>query len=336
MCACSHDNLGRGGGNPQTPAQTHPVAFEGSFAWSREAGTLRGFGRPSGGFSLLELMACIVILLVISGAVFSLLTYYQKVYGTTRLKADMYDNVRGVIELMSQEIGQAGLVSLPSPSPTLSAAVTANASAQTVAVSSTTSMFVGEKLLIDAGTSQELVALTAVGTSPSTITGIFNQNHASGVPVNVLGVFPNGVMSTSTATQLQLFGDINADGSLVYVRYDCDTAAQRLTRSVTTVTPTITTSSPAQTLLSTLVANPGATPCFQYTTTTAGGYTFYANVAVTLSVQTTAPDPQTGAYLTLTKSFLNLAPRNILIGLELANAANTNLLQPKPPNLPLS
>src|SRR4029077_14321266 len=114
------------------------------------------------------------------------------------------------VELLTQEIGQSGLVSLPSPSPTLSAALTANSSAQTVQVSSTTSMFVGEKLLIDARTSQEVVSLTAVSTSPSSISGIFNLNHASGAPVNVVGVFPNGVMTTSTATELQLFGAINA------------------------------------------------------------------------------------------------------------------------------
>jgi prepilin-type N-terminal cleavage/methylation domain-containing protein len=341
MCAIPHDNAARGGRAPQSPGEIHPVALEGASAISRKGGIFGAFARRRGGFSLLELMAGVAVLVVISGSVFSLLNYYQKVYGTTRMKADMYDNIRGVVELMSQEIGQAGLVSLPYP--TLSAAVTANASPQAVAVSSTTSMFVGEKLLIDAGTNQEVVALTAVGASPPKITGIFGQNHAVGAPVNAQGVFPDGVMSTSTNTQLQLFGDINADGSLVFVQYDCNpgttSAPGTLTRSVTTVTPTVASASAPQTLLNNLVANPGGTACFQYLPApqTVGGYTFTPNVAVTLTVQTTAKGPQTGAYLTMTKTFLNLSPRNILIGLELANQGGlTQFLQPTPPNLPLT
>ena len=375
-----------------------------------------GFARLSGGFSLLELMASVAILMVIMAAIFSVISYYQKTYGTTALKADMYENVRGVIELMAQEIGQAGLVSLPPSSPTLSAAVIASGTAQNVNVSSTTSMFVGEKLLVGTGTSEELVSVTALNTAANQMTGVFTKAHASGAPVNVLGVFHNGVMASSTGTELRLFGDINADGSLLYVHYNCDTSTTpgTLTRSVTTVTPSVSSSSAGQTLLSTLIANPGGTPCFQYTAqlptsaqtlgtgngalttfsgtvtpapfssgslaVTAGsvfgldngsgafvgtgvlsgtvnyttgavsvtfgaapangtavqvGQSYITNVAVTLSVRTTQVDPQTKAYLTMTKSFLNLTPRNILAGLELANVPFPDRLQPRPPNLPL-
>lgn len=298
----------------------------------------RGSIRGVGGFSLLELMASVAILLVIAAPIFSMLANYQKATGTEQLKAEMYMNVRGATELMTQEIEQAGQVSLPSPSPTLSAAVTANASAQTVSISSTTSMFVGEILRIDAGTSQEKVTLTGVSTSPATITGVFSQNHASGAPIIALGVYPNGVMSSSTATKLQLFGDINGDGSLVFIHYDCNTSTTpgTLTRSLTKGPFTAgESSSTSQVLLSNLMSNPGGTPCFQYSTKTVGSYTFVTNVAVTLSVQSAVPDPQTGVYLTMTKSFLNLAPRNVLAGVELANASQFNLLQSTPPNLPL-
>ena len=361
-------------------------------------------------------MVSVAILMVIMAAIFSVISFYQKTYGTTALKADMYENVRGVIELMAQEIGQAGLVNLPpSPSsPTLSAAVVASGTAQAVNVSSTSSMFVGEKLLVGTGTSEELVSLTALNTATNQITGVFTKAHANGAPLNVLGVFHNGVMASSTGTELRLFGDINADGSLLYVHYNCDTTAGTLTRSVTTVTPSASASSAGLTLLSTLIANPGGTPCFQYTaqvptsaqtlgtgngslTTFSGtvtpapvssgslaviagsvfgldsgsgsiigtgvssgtvnyttgavsitfgaapatgtavqvGQSYITNVAVTLSVRTTQVDPQTKVYLTMTKSFLNLTPRNIVAGLELANVPFTDRLQPRPPNLPL-
>src|SRR5437667_223147 len=79
---------------------------------------------PGYGFSLLELMASVSIMMVIMGAIFSMIDYYQKAYGRNQLKADMYENVRGVAELMAQEIGQAGLVDLTGAQPQLSTAVT--------------------------------------------------------------------------------------------------------------------------------------------------------------------------------------------------------------------
>jgi hypothetical protein len=246
--------------------------------------------------------------------------------------------VRGAAELMAQEIGQAGLVSLPAS--TLSAAVSPNAIAQIATVSSAASMFVNEQVLVDAGTNnEELVTLT--GVNAATITTVFGKAHAAGVPINVLGVFPNGVVAPattdgSTANVLNIFGDINADGSLVYVRYTCTpgTAAApgTLTRSVTTIIPGVDALSASQTLLSTVVGGTGAV-CFQYTTAAAAGYTFVTNVGFTLSVQATRPDPQTGVYPQMTKSFLNLAPRNVSAGLELANAGITNRLQPTPANV---
>jgi len=313
------DNLRFGGRNLQTPEPAPP-----------------GYG-----FSLLELMASVAILMVITGAVFAMIDYYQKAYGRTQLKADMYENVRGVAELMAQEIGQAGLVSLPAPPPTLSTAVSITGAASTPIVSSITSMFVGEQLLVDTGSNEELVTLTALNTGSKQITAVFAKTHLVGAPLSVLGVFPNGVVAPlttdgSSGTSLRLFGDINADGSLVYVRYDCDTTAGTLTRSITTIVPTVNSLNLPQTLLTTLTANPAPlnTACFQYTTVgPVAGYTFVTNVAVTLSVQTRTQDPQTGQFLKMTKSFLNLAPRNVLIGLELANASATNRLQPTPANV---
>jgi hypothetical protein len=269
----------------------------------------------------------------------------------------MYENVRGAVELMAQEVGQAGAVSLPSTAPTLSAGVSVSASAQTATISSTTSMFVGEKVIVDTGTNEELVTLTAVSPGTNQIAGIFSVAHASGAPINVMGVFPNGIVapgttngSTGTSTGsysatvtepassvLNLFGDLNADGTLVYVRYTCDTTATpgTLTRSVTTITPGSNTISSSQYLLKTLITNPSGTACFQYTTATAGGYTFVTNIAVTLSVRTVNRDPETNQYVTMTKSFLNLSPRNILTAFKLASSSVTSRLQPTPANVSL-
>jgi type II secretory pathway pseudopilin PulG len=290
------------------------------------------------GVSLLELLVSIAVLSIICGAIVSIVSSSQQSYLRTERKTDLYENVRGVADLMSQEIGQAGLTGLPAS--TLLEAVPVSTAAQIITLSSTTSMFVGEQLLVDAGmNNEEVVTLTAV--TPSTISGVFGKPHVIGAPVNVLGVFPNGIVPPgttdgSTANTLNIYGDLNGDGSLVYVRYVCtpgtSAAPGTLTRSVTTILPGVDTLSSSQTLFSTVVGGAGA-GCFQYTTAVAGGYTFVTNVGFSVSVQATRPDPETGVYAQMPNIFLNFVPRNLLAGLELANAGISNRLQANPPNV---
>jgi prepilin-type N-terminal cleavage/methylation domain-containing protein len=331
--------------NRRAPARRRFPALKKPFGAAERPFGLRPFASKCAGFTLLEMMVSMVILSLIVGGFISALSSSEQSYARIELGSDMYENVRSVAELMAQEIGQAGLVSLPTT--TLSSAVAANAAAQAVNVSQTASMYVGEQLLVDAGSAnEELVTLTAVAST--TMSGIFKNAHASGAPVTVLGAFPSGIVpvgatdgSTSVnepgKSVLNMYGDINSDGSLVYIRYTCDTSVTpgTLTRSVTTITPGVNTIAAAQTLLSTLIPNPGGTPCFQYTSYPVGtpSNTYVTNVGLTISVQSLARDPQTQAYLTMTKSFLDLSPRNVLAGFELGNAGLTTRLQAQPPNV---
>ena len=121
---------------------------------------------------------------------------------------------------------------------------------------------------------------------------------------------------------------------LVYVEYTCDPAnAHTLTRSIT---PISAANKSAAVVLVQGVVNPAGTPCFTYSTAASAGFTFATNVGLTLTTQTSDPDPQTGAYDTMTKSFLNLSPRNVVAGLALAQAGITAPLEPTPPGLPMS
>jgi len=340
---------------------------------------LHSAGSTCRGFSLPELLVSMAVLLVVAGGVISIISFNVKTYGRTEQQSDMYENVRAVAELMAQEIGQAGLVGLPSGATgeTLSAAVTFNSTtAQTVAVSSTAAMYVGENLLIDTNANEEPVTLTAVtSTSISAISPqSVHPSHSSGAAIHAVGVAPNGIVAPSssattpggvscvtvptgvtytspattpsTCNVLNLWGDTNSDGTLVYVRYTCNaptsTAHGTLTRSVTTITPGVNTVSTAQTLLSTLILNPPSSapsPCFQYDISTQqiNGTTYYmvANVGLTISVQTLKPDPVTNQYLQMTKSFLDLSPRNILAGYEQAYWGDASRLQNQPPNVTL-
>jgi prepilin-type N-terminal cleavage/methylation domain-containing protein len=286
------------------------------------------------GFSLIETMISLLVLLVVAGAAFYALAYYQRNYGSSRLRAVMHEGVRGAVELISQEVGQAGLLDFTTR--TTSAAITASITPQAVALDSVNSIFVGETLIVGTSTTEETVTVTAVNTATSTITAVFVLSHPSNTVVRGYGVFPQGILSSSTATELRIFGDINGDGSITYVKYICDTSAGTLSRSMTTVTPSTTTATASQVLVNNLTANPGGTACFQYTSRTAGTYTFVTSVAITLSARTSKVDPQTKQYATMTKSFLNLAPRNVLMGLELALNGSRVRLQPTPANIPLT
>jgi len=291
--------------------------------------------RSEQGFSLLELMVSTVVMLIVAGGAFSALDYYQKTYQHTEIGADMHDNLRSAIDLIIQEVGQAG--SLPSGalgSRTLSAAVFASGVAQTVNVNNAAGFFAGEKVLVDAGASQELVTTTAVG--GNTITGLFGKAHNAGAQVNAIGVFPTGILNTSTATSLHLFGDINGDGTLVYVEYTCNYAAGggTFTRSVTPVGTGAV--NPANVLVDNLLPNPDGSPCFQYPAapTVVAGFTFINQVGVALTVQSATRDVLTTSFETMTKSATDIVPRNVQMGLDLANAGITDRLQPTPNPIP--
>ena len=290
------------------------------------------------GFSLVELVIGMAVLTFTMTTVFYILGKYQRVYQTEQVGADMLQGARGTLELLSQEIGQAGYLSLPAGRK-LTPAVTANAAAQTAAASSTADLFVGEKLLVDGGANEELVTLT--GVSDTGVQGIFTKNHVAQTPINALGVFPDGVLpGSSTPTRLQLYGDINGDGSLVYVEYNCDTTtgtptSGTVTRSVTPITTngvTATVQNTPRVVLTGLQPNPGGTACFQYTTKplagVAGVPTVVNRVLITLTTRTASPDPETKTYRSATSSLV-VTPGNTLLVFDVVQYM-PNRLQSKP------
>ena len=287
------------------------------------------------GFSLLELMVSTVVMLIVAGGAFGALNYYQKTYQHTEIGADMHDNLRSAIDLIIQEVGQAG--SLPSGTlgaSNLNGVVFASGVAQTVNLNNAAGFFADEKLLVDAGANQELVPITAA--TASTITGVFGKAHNNNAQINAIGVFPTGILNTSTATKLRLFGDINGDGTLVYVEYTCNYAAGggTFTRSVTPVGTSAVNA--ANVLVDNLLPNPDGSPCFQYPAAppVVAGFTFINQVGVTLTVQSATKDMLTTNFETMTKSATDIVPRNIQMGLDLATAGLTDRLQPTPNPIP--
>lgn len=263
------------------------------------------------------------VMLIVATTVAKGLISMTEAQGTIWNRTEMHSSVRSATELLQQEVGQAGLISLPGPV-TLSTAVAAPG-VQTVTVSSVAGMFVGEQLTFDAGANQETAAITAINVANNQITASFRDTHVVNAPITVRGGFANGIVPTtvangSTGTVLKLFGDINGDGTMVYVEYSCNVGNGNLYRNVMPYNAGAKGAvTAAQVLLGNILANPGGTPCFTYQQHVAFGVTFVTDVAITLTVQTQLTDPVTKQFQRETKALLNVSPRNVVNIWEMAS-----------------
>jgi prepilin-type N-terminal cleavage/methylation domain-containing protein len=301
------------------------------------------------GFSLPELLIAMTIMLLISGAAVSALLKMTATQSTIWNRTQMHSGIRGATEVLQQEVGQAGRVTLPA-AVTLTSASTAGTTV-TLAVTSTTGMFVGERLVLDTGGSAEPVIVTAINSATSItvvsfVTGPPAQtvpSHPAGAPLQALGGFsagivPASVTNGSSGTVLKMFGDINADGNMVYIEYSCVIPTggvgylyrNSMAWDATAPSPTPTAS---QILLSNITANPNGTPCFTYQTQTLNGITFVTDVAITLTVQTQLIDPVTKRFQTETKALLNVSPRNVFNAWMNESIGNRERVQPIPPSI---
>jgi prepilin-type N-terminal cleavage/methylation domain-containing protein len=295
--------------------------------------------RPEAGFTLIEMIIAVAVLMIVSASVFTGVQNLTKTSDTVQNRSEMHAGVRNATELLQQEVGQAGKISLPGTGTvtmTVGVAAPSDTIPQPVVLSSVAGMFVGQTLSIDAGPNEESVQVTAINTGANTVTGLFKNVHPATAPVRVEGGFFAGVVPTnylngSTPSVLKIFGDINSDGNMVYIEYTCDTAAGNLYRNSMSVTagakiaPDI-----SQVLLSNIQTNPGGAPCFTYQQATVSGLTFVTDVAITLTVHTEKRDPLTGLFQTETKALLNVSPRNVFNVWQLASLNMTNRVQSVP------
>ena len=317
------------------------------------------------GFSLIELMIALTILLAVGAIVTTGMVQMLKSQGTINSRTEMHSSVRSATELLQQEVGQAGRITLPpcSPTPcnnvmptltTAVAVVPGNLVTQAVTVSSTAGMFNGEQVVVDAGSTagtpptpnQETVTISGLTTGGFTAT--FTTSHLAGVPIAVLGAFNWGVVpdqcgaaactNGSDGTHLKMLGDINGDGNLVIINYDCNPSAAgngTLTRSQTAWNAAA--QGATITLLNNLANNPNNAACFVYqvqSVTINGVPTYFCtDVAITLTVQTATKDPVTQKYQQETKALLNVSPRNIFNVWERASQGTYERVQPTPPSV---
>jgi prepilin-type N-terminal cleavage/methylation domain-containing protein len=283
--------------------------------------------KQQAGFSMLETMVALAILLIVTAIVMTGMAQMLNTQALVSNRTEMHSSVRNATELLQQEIGQAGKVSLgdPNANVTLNAATAVGGGVSFTLNTSTgvaPVVYPGELLTFDLGNNQETVTLAGTSAAP---TGTFTNTHAAGTPVFALGAFSTGIVpptaapasyaNGSTGTVLKLYGDINGDGNMLYVEYTCtagtSTAPGTLSRNEIAITAA---TKPAvdntMTLLGNILTNPvdvnnNAVPCFQYQVQQLGAGYVVTDVAVTLTVQTQVRDPQTGQFQPETKALLN-------------------------------
>jgi Tfp pilus assembly protein PilV len=299
------------------------------------------------GFSLLETMVSLAVLFAVGSIVLSGMGALLRTQGSIANRTEMHGSVRSATELLQQEIGQAGRISLGTNAAnvTLSGPVAAGSSGFTV---TSGIVYPGEVLTVDAGSLQETVTVLTGTTASGTAN--FGAAHATGAPVSVLGAFATGIVppaaaptsypNGSTPTVLKLYGDINGDGNMVYVEYTCTqgttTAPGFLYRNQMPITwvgkPAVNNT---MTLIGNVLVNPpdlnnNAVPCFGYQVQPLLGSYCVTDVQVTLTVQTQNKDLQTQQFQPETKSLLNVAPRNIVEVYDTSNLVDPTRAQAMP------
>jgi prepilin-type N-terminal cleavage/methylation domain-containing protein len=302
------------------------------------------------GFTLPEMLVAIAILTIVSGTVMKGILDVSDVSRTVSNRTDMHSGVRNATELLTQEIGQAGRITLPGRV-TLSAASAMSTTSLTVAstatdLAATTGMFPGQHLLLGTGDTQEPVVVSAVNGATITLSEGLVWDHVANEPLVVVGGFREGVvppvasgyLNGSTPSVLKIFGDIHDDGRMVYVEYTCDLVNGRLYRNSMAydggVKPMPTVE---QVLIDNIQQNPPdptngtITPCFTYQVQTVVAQPYVVDVAVTLTILSQNIDKNTGTFHRETKALLNVSPRNVFNVWQLASLGMKDHIQPIPP-----
>ncbi|MDE3178933.1 MAG: prepilin-type N-terminal cleavage/methylation domain-containing protein [Acidobacteriota bacterium] len=194
---------------------------------------------PPAGFSLLELLVSVLIIAIIMGAVFEFMTRAQKTYQGNEATSESDQSARAALEIMTQEIGQAG--SNPSfvaagydpaltANKTVLASITASAQPQCVSLDGIAQINPGDWLSVDDGQNNEMVQILSTSnvaggpcSGSNEVQAVFDLNHTASFPAIVHNLpYPSGILQgagTSDDHTLEFFGDLGDNGVIEYVVY---------------------------------------------------------------------------------------------------------------------
>jgi type II secretory pathway pseudopilin PulG len=191
---------------------------------------------------MIEMLASVAIITLLMSAVFAFMYQAQKRFQGNAVITESNQSARAALELMTQEIGQAGYNPQFYPHKTSTANITASADPQCLTLNDISHINVGDWLQIDTGANNEIVQVLGISGNPppnppyatvactspgaNQIYGVFEMNHnGSSSPFPVISYkmpYPAGILQgtgTSNDQTLEFFGDINNDGVIRYVVY---------------------------------------------------------------------------------------------------------------------
>jgi len=137
------------------------------------------------GFTLLEMVISLALLLILSGAILGGMATMQKNYRSNEIRTILNGQMRASMELMAQEVGQAGLppsgmasnsvytgtgASGAVASVTNASAITANATLPTtvtIATNPPASVQLNQVVIADTGTNAEVITILGPSGSPT-------------------------------------------------------------------------------------------------------------------------------------------------------------------------
>ena len=205
------------------------------------------------GFSLIEMMVSVAIIILLMSAVFPFLFQSQKKYQDNQVVSEANQGARAAMEVMTQEIGQAGYNSDFTSAKTSSNAVTVSSSPQCATLSDINQINPGDWLAVDTGPNHEVVEVLSTSTVSGTpcsasnqINAVFLMSHNGSItPFPVISYkmpYGSGILQaagTSNDQRLEFFGDINQDGIIRYVVYSLSPASPAATVSISGTTYTL-------------------------------------------------------------------------------------------------
>ncbi|HEX5413802.1 MAG TPA: prepilin-type N-terminal cleavage/methylation domain-containing protein [Terriglobia bacterium] len=210
-------------------------------------------GNFAAGFSLIELLASVAIIMLLMSAVFPFLFQSQKKYQSNQVVSEANQSARAAMEVMTQEIGQAGFNPNFTSAKTSSNTVAVSSSAQCVTLSDINQINPGDWLMVDTGPNHELVEVLSTSdvsgtpcSSPNQINAVFLMSHngsTTAFPVISYKMpYGSGILQTSGTSsdhRLEFFGDVNQDGVIRYVVYSLSPASPAATVTINGTTHTL-------------------------------------------------------------------------------------------------
>jgi prepilin-type N-terminal cleavage/methylation domain-containing protein len=205
------------------------------------------------GFSLVELLVSVAIIVLLMSAVFPFLFQAQKKYQNNLVVSEANQSARAAMEVMTQEIGQAGFNPNFTTAKISNNGLAASSSPQCATLSDINQINPGDWIAVDTGPNHELVQVLSTSNVPGTpcsssnqIDAVFLMSHdGSATPFPVISYkmpYGSGILQTtgtSNDQRLEFFGDINQDGVIRYVVYSLSPVSPTTTVSINGTTYTL-------------------------------------------------------------------------------------------------